>query len=79
MDRQFLASAAVTVLSLAGYVIGTVEPYPGREASLMGLLVGVTLATVTYGHARATAESDAGRERGDRDRDGKSNSGGGVR
>ena len=48
MNGAFLASAGLALLSLAGYAVGTVEPYPGREAAIAGLLVGVTLATVTY-------------------------------
>ncbi|QZY00778.1 hypothetical protein [Halobaculum rubrum] len=51
MNGSFLASAALTVSSLAGYVLGTVAPYPGREASIAGVLVGVTLATVTHGRS----------------------------
>lgn len=48
MDRTFLAAVALTVLSLVGYVAGVVAPYPGREASIIGILAGVTLAAVTY-------------------------------
>lgn len=70
MNGSFLAATALTVLSLVGYVVGTVEPYPGREASLVGFSVGVTLATVTYGRSRAaTRGSDGGAARdGDRSR-----------
>ncbi|WP_313693456.1 hypothetical protein [Halorarum halobium] len=49
MNRTFLASLGLTGLSLVGYVAGTVASYPGREASIAGLLAGVTLAAVTYG------------------------------
>lgn len=55
MNRTFLAAAALTAVSAAGYAVGTVAPYPGREASLAGLMVGVTLAAVTYGR-----EADGG-------------------
>lgn len=55
MNGQFLASAALTLSSLAGYVFGIVAPYPGREASIAGLFVGVTLASVTYGRNDAGA------------------------
>ncbi|QLG28009.1 hypothetical protein HUG10_10790 [Halorarum halophilum] len=48
MDRTFLAAAALTALSLVGYVAGVVAPYPGREACIVGLLAGVTLAAVTF-------------------------------
>ncbi|ESP89199.1 hypothetical protein [Candidatus Halobonum tyrrellensis] len=49
MNRTFLAGAALTALSAVGYVAGTVAPYPGREASIAGVMVGLTLAAVTYG------------------------------
>ncbi len=73
MNAPFLASTAMTLLSLTGYAIGSVEPYPGREASLVGLLIGVTLATVTYGRARSTAGSDGERGDGGRSSRGQSN------
>ncbi|QLG61126.1 hypothetical protein [Halorarum salinum] len=49
MDRTFLAAAALTALSLVGYVVGVVAPYPGREASIVGLLAGLALVAVSYG------------------------------
>ncbi|MFC6786835.1 hypothetical protein ACFQFH_13395 [Halobaculum halobium] len=69
MNGSFLAAATLTVLSLAGYAVGTVEPYPGREATIAGLLVGVTLATVTYGGADAGSATS----------DGEAHDGGGSR
>lgn len=48
MDRTYLAAVALTALSIGGYVVGVVAPYPGREASIVGLFVGVTLVAVTY-------------------------------
>ena len=54
MDRTFLAASTLAVLSLVGYVTGVVAPYPGREASLVGLMVGVTLVAVTYGRGGDT-------------------------
>lgn len=61
MNGPFLASAGLALLSLAGYLVGTVEPYPGREATIAGILVGVTLATVTYRRNGAgSAEGEAG-------------------
>ncbi|WP_435124002.1 hypothetical protein [Halobaculum sp. D14] len=55
MNRAFAASAALTAASLVGYAAGVVAPYPGREASLVGLMAGVTLAAVTY-HRPAAAD-----------------------
>ncbi|UIP00019.1 hypothetical protein Hbl1158_01205 [Halobaculum sp. CBA1158] len=60
MDRTFLASIAVTALSVVGYLAGTVTAYPGREAALAGMMIGVTLAAVTYGRSRTA--TDAGSE-----------------
>ncbi|MFC7070017.1 hypothetical protein [Halobaculum lipolyticum] len=66
MDRTFLASVALTALSFGGYVAGIAAPYPGREASLVGLMVGVTLTAVSYGRDGGTVtgggvgRSDAG-------------------
>lgn len=55
MNDAFLAAAGLTALSLVGYVAGTLSPYPGREASLAGLIVGVTLLAVTYGDGSDSA------------------------
>ena len=52
MDRTFLAGTVLTALSVAGYTVGVVAPYPGREASIAGVMVGVTLTAVTYGRGR---------------------------
>ncbi|MXR42909.1 hypothetical protein GRX01_16365 [Halobaculum sp. WSA2] len=63
MNGSFLASMALTLASLGGYVLGTVAPYPGREASIAGLFVGITLAVVTHGRSDAGStdpETDAG-------------------
>lgn len=54
MDWTFLGAVALTTLSLVGYVVGTVAPYPGREASIAGLFAGVTLLAVTYGREAET-------------------------
>ena len=56
MDRAFLVAATLTLLSVIGYAAGIVTPYPGREASIAGVMVGVTLAAVTYGRTKATGE-----------------------
>jgi hypothetical protein len=44
--RIGIGLAAVSVL---GYAIGVAAPYPGRSASLVGLMVGVTLYAIGYG------------------------------
>ena len=49
MNRTFLAGATLSAASVAGYAAGVVAPYPGREASIVGVMVGVTLAAVAYG------------------------------
>lgn len=59
MDWTFLAAVALTVLSVVGYVLGTVAPYPGREATIVGLCVGVTLAAVTAGRRRSVTGDGA--------------------
>jgi hypothetical protein len=43
MNRLLLAGVVLTVLSLLGYVVGVLEPYPGRAFSVTGVMVGVTL------------------------------------
>lgn len=58
MDQTFLAAAALTALSTVGYLVGVVAAYPGREASLVGLMVGIALAAVTYGR-EPSAPDDA--------------------
>ncbi|WP_435063364.1 hypothetical protein [Halobaculum sp. EA56] len=85
MDRTFLASAALTALSLVGYVAGTASPYPGREASLAGVMVGVTLVAVTYGHGStdgdgpdAAGATVGGTEHGEREHDERERDGDGV-
>ena len=44
--RIGIGLAAVSVL---GYAIGVAAPYPGRAASIVGLMVGVTLYAIGYG------------------------------
>ena len=39
----------LTAVSVLGYAIGVAAPYPGRSASLVGLMVGVTLYAIGYG------------------------------
>lgn len=65
MDRTFLAAATLTGLSTVGYLVGTVASYPGREASLAGLMVGVALAAVTYGRESSAPEDSDATDGGD--------------
>jgi len=76
MNGQFLASAALTLSSLAGYVLGTVAPYPGREASIAGLSVGVTLASVTYSRSGG-GSTEVGSDTGSTDPEIETRDGGG--
>ena len=46
MDRVRVSGLALMGLSLAGYAVGVVAPYPGREASLAGVMVGLTLVAI---------------------------------
>lgn len=46
MNRERTAGSVLTGLSLLGYGIGVVAPYPGRSAAIVGLMVGVTLFAV---------------------------------
>lgn len=41
----------LTVLGVVGYVVGTVEAYPGRSASVIGVMVGITFYSIgrSYG------------------------------
>lgn len=48
-SRTVLLGGGLTTLSLLGYVVGVVAPYPGRAFSLTGLMVGVTLLAVGTG------------------------------
>jgi hypothetical protein len=43
------AGVAVTGAGIAGYVVGTAVPYPGRAFSITGLIVGITLLSITTG------------------------------
>lgn len=46
MDTVRTAGVALTVLGVAGYLVGVSTPYPGRSFSLTVVMVGVTLAAV---------------------------------
>jgi len=45
-DAVTLAGAGLTLLSTVGYALATVAPYPGRSATLPGLMIGLTLLAV---------------------------------
>lgn len=46
MDRVRTVGVALTALAVAGYVVGVLAPYPGRAATLTGVMVGLTLWAV---------------------------------
>ncbi|WP_338728430.1 hypothetical protein [Haladaptatus sp. DJG-WS-42] len=48
MNTVLGAGIAITALSLFGYALGIVAPYPGRELSLTGAMVGVTLLSISW-------------------------------
>ena len=48
MRRTRTFGIALTALALVGYAIGVAAPYPGRSASIVGLMVGVTLYAIGY-------------------------------
>ena len=63
MDRVSLAGWTVLALSIVGYAIGTVAPYPGRSATLPGMMVGIALAVIgteSEGGSRAGSDAEAG-------------------
>ncbi|MFD1597747.1 hypothetical protein [Halobellus rarus] len=53
MRRTRVAGILLTVLAVAGYAIGIAAPYPGRSASIVGVMVGVTLYGIGYGGGEA--------------------------
>ena len=48
----FAVGAALTLLGVAGYVVGVVVAYPGRALSVTGVMVGLTLLAI--GNAERT-------------------------
>jgi hypothetical protein len=46
MDRVTAAGAGLTLLAVVGYTVATVTPYPGRAATIPGVMVGLTLLAV---------------------------------
>lgn len=51
MNRTLAAGATTTVASLVGYGVGTVLAYPGRELSLAGFMIGLTVLIIGAGGA----------------------------
>ncbi|MGQ4554467.1 hypothetical protein [Halobellus sp. GM3] len=48
MRRTRVLGIGLTALAVVGYAIGIAAPYPGRSASIVGVMVGVTLYAVGY-------------------------------
>ncbi|WP_435178695.1 hypothetical protein [Halorussus sp. AFM4] len=49
MNPSLAAGAALTVAGVVGYLVGVVEPYPGRAFSVTAVMVGVTLLAIGRG------------------------------
>lgn len=49
MNQQTLFGSLCTALSLGGYLVALVEPYPGQSLTLSGILVGLTLIAIGGG------------------------------
>lgn len=49
MRRTFIAGVGVTAAGLVGYAAGVAAAYPGRELSLVGIMIGITLTSVGLG------------------------------
>ena len=56
MNRMFGIGIFLTVLSLAGYLVGVFAPYPGRSVSLVGVMAGITMTAIGQGGASAVVE-----------------------
>jgi len=48
MNRLFVAGVALTLVGIAGYVVGTTVAYPGRSASVTAVMIGLTVAAVGH-------------------------------
>ncbi|MFB6116968.1 hypothetical protein [Halosegnis sp.] len=46
MDRIAAVGTLCLLSAVAGYAVGTVQPYPGRELALVGMMVGLSLLFV---------------------------------
>lgn len=44
-----MVGVGTTLAGLAGYALGVATAYPGRELSLVGVMVGITLTAVGLG------------------------------
>lgn len=49
MNQYTLLGGLCTVLSLGGYLLALVEPYPGKSLTVAGILVGLTLLAIGGG------------------------------
>jgi len=49
MERTFVLGFVLTLAGLVGYGVGVSTAYPGRELSLVGVMVGITLTAVGLG------------------------------
>jgi hypothetical protein len=49
MNRLRTAGIALTVAGLVGYAVGIAAAYPGRAASVVGVMVGITLWAIGEG------------------------------
>lgn len=46
MNRTRGIGLLVTIGGLAGYLVGVQTPYPGRELSLVAVMIGITITVV---------------------------------
>lgn len=49
MNAVLVVGGTLTVVGLAGYLVGVVAPYPGRAFSVTGVMVGITLLAIGLG------------------------------
>lgn len=47
MNRPLALGVTLTLLAVAGYVVGVETAYPGRGFSLTAVMVGITLAIIS--------------------------------
>lgn len=46
MNGALAAGLALTLLGVAGYIVGTAVAYPGRAFSVTSVMVGITLLAI---------------------------------
>jgi hypothetical protein len=46
MERVRAIGGGIALLSIAGYLVGVLAPYPGRSFTITGLMAGLTLYAV---------------------------------